>query len=65
MPSLDARRAQAVLLEHLDNLRFKPSTVRTRFAYLKPFFQFAEQAGIHDLREVNAAEIQRYLQGQA
>jgi integrase/recombinase XerD len=65
MPPLDALRAQAVLLEHMEGLRFKSGTIRTRTAYLKPFLQFTEQAGIHDLREVNAAVIQRYLQGKA
>jgi integrase/recombinase XerD len=65
MPHLDAQRAQAVLTEHLENLRYKKSTTRTKTAYLKPFFDFLTKAGIADLREVGAAEIQRYLLQQA
>jgi hypothetical protein len=39
MPALDALRAQAVLAEYLVSLRYKDSTIRTKTAYLKPFFE--------------------------
>jgi integrase/recombinase XerD len=65
MPALDAAMAQAILTEHLLNLRYKKSTIRTKMAYLAPFFGFAAEAGITDLREVSAAMIRRYLQEQA
>jgi integrase/recombinase XerD len=65
MPALDALRAQAVLAEYLASLRYKDSTIRTKTAYLMPFLSFAAGAGIADLREVSAAQIQRYLESQA
>jgi len=65
MPALDALRAQAVLAEHLASLRYKPGTIRTKTAYLKPFFHFVAAVGITDLREVSATQIQRYLEHQA
>jgi len=65
MPALDALGAQAVLAEYLASLRYKDSTIRTKTAYLKPFFSFAAGAGIVDLREVSAAQIQRYLESRA
>ncbi len=64
MPALDATRAQAVLVEHLVSLRYKSGTIKTKTAYLKPFFHFVAVEGIGDLRELSAAQIQRYLEHQ-
>ena len=65
MPAVDVTRAQAVLVEHLKSLRYKAGTIRTKTAYLKPFFHFTAEQGITDLREVSAVQIQRYLEHQA
>jgi site-specific recombinase XerD len=62
---LDAARAQAVLVEYLESLRYKKSSIRTKGAYLKPFFAFLSTAGIGDLRQASPADIQRYLEAQA
>lgn len=52
-------------MDYLRDLRYKAGTIRTKKAYLEPFFRFASANEIRDLREVDEAQIHRYLEGQA
>jgi integrase/recombinase XerD len=61
MSALDAAKARAVFMEYMQDLRFKPNTIRGKSQYLEHFFRFAEQQGVTDLREASSSLIERFL----
>lgn len=61
MSALDAAKAGAVLLQYMQDLRYKHSTIRGKSHYLEHFFRFAAEQGITDLRDVSASLIERFL----
>jgi integrase/recombinase XerD len=61
LSALDAAKACAIFIQHMQDLRYKPNTIRGKSHYLERFFSFAVQQGITDLRDVDASLIERFL----
>lgn len=61
MSALDAAKARAVFIQQMQDLRYKPNTIRGKSHYLERFFHFTVQQGITDLRDVDASLIERFL----
>jgi integrase/recombinase XerD len=59
--ALDAAKARSVLLQYMQDRRYKHSTIEGRSRYLEHFLRFATEQGITDLRDVNASLIERFL----
>ena len=62
MPALELAAGTAVLVEYLQELRYREGTIRTKLAYLEHFEEYLAHEGIEDLREVGPREIERFIE---